>query len=265
MWRRSDATTGGPMVRLGTKWPSITSTCSRSASAATAYRRPRPGPRSRPTGSTGRSRATAISRPPHPQQVHAVGAGGVGKRLAGAPGPDRRPGRSRTSPASAAADGCRSSSGRRRTSRPQSVHSARRRPPWRTVTDGRAEYPALQRGQFGDVPPSGDPPPGVRPPAQHAEPGTGRVDQHPVGHSLARRGGWPPSTTTRDIAGTDANCISGKPAGRRRLYVNRHNHAAGAQSRWLPPGAAHRSTTRSLQRAAADASPATHCDAGFCT
>ena len=29
---RSDFTTGGPMVRLGTKWPSITSTCNRSAS-----------------------------------------------------------------------------------------------------------------------------------------------------------------------------------------------------------------------------------------
>src|SRR5262245_18897219 len=32
---RSACTTGGPIVRLGTKWPSITSTWSRSASAAT--------------------------------------------------------------------------------------------------------------------------------------------------------------------------------------------------------------------------------------
>ena len=31
---RSDFTTGGPMVRLGTKWPSITSTCRRSATSA---------------------------------------------------------------------------------------------------------------------------------------------------------------------------------------------------------------------------------------
>ena len=32
---RSELTTGGPIVRTGTKWPSITSTCSRSASVAT--------------------------------------------------------------------------------------------------------------------------------------------------------------------------------------------------------------------------------------
>ncbi len=35
-WRRSEATTGGPIVRLGTKWPSMTSTCSQSAALATS-------------------------------------------------------------------------------------------------------------------------------------------------------------------------------------------------------------------------------------
>lgn len=33
--RRRHATTGAPSVRLGTKWPSMTSTCSQSAPAAT--------------------------------------------------------------------------------------------------------------------------------------------------------------------------------------------------------------------------------------
>ena len=35
LWARSEATTGGPMVRLGTKWPSMTSTCSQSVPGAT--------------------------------------------------------------------------------------------------------------------------------------------------------------------------------------------------------------------------------------
>ncbi len=35
LWFRSDATTGGPMVRFGTKWPSITSTWSQSVPGVT--------------------------------------------------------------------------------------------------------------------------------------------------------------------------------------------------------------------------------------
>ncbi len=36
MWRRSDATTGGPIVTFGTKCPSMTSTWSQSAEGATS-------------------------------------------------------------------------------------------------------------------------------------------------------------------------------------------------------------------------------------
>ena len=50
----SASTTGRPMVRFGTKWPSITSTCSQSA-PSTAARPRRPAGRSRRTGSTARS------------------------------------------------------------------------------------------------------------------------------------------------------------------------------------------------------------------
>ena len=36
VWRRNDATTGGPIVTLGTKCPSMTSTWSQSAACATS-------------------------------------------------------------------------------------------------------------------------------------------------------------------------------------------------------------------------------------
>ena len=36
LWRRNEATTGGPIVRFGTKCPSITSTCSQSVTVATS-------------------------------------------------------------------------------------------------------------------------------------------------------------------------------------------------------------------------------------
>jgi hypothetical protein len=36
VWERNDFTTGGPIVKLGTKWPSMTSMCNQSASALTS-------------------------------------------------------------------------------------------------------------------------------------------------------------------------------------------------------------------------------------
>ena len=71
MCLRSDFTTGAPRVITGTKWPSITSTCRRSARARRGRPR-RPGGRSRPTGS--RARSSRSRAEPSPGAYGAAGA-----------------------------------------------------------------------------------------------------------------------------------------------------------------------------------------------
>src|SRR4051795_4724955 len=79
------ATTGGPIVRFGTKWPSITSTCSRSASGATASMASARAAKSadRIDGAI-RTTLRTLSRRAEPQDEHAVGSDRL-REQAGAP------------------------------------------------------------------------------------------------------------------------------------------------------------------------------------
>src|SRR4051812_8703274 len=78
-------TTGGPMVRLGTKWPSITSTCRRSAWGATPSMASARAAKSADR-MDGAMRAIAVNLPGPPQrnEEHAVGAAGL-RQQEGAP------------------------------------------------------------------------------------------------------------------------------------------------------------------------------------
>src|SRR5947209_8555511 len=90
-WRSMAFTTGGPMVRLGTKWPSITSTWRRSVSGATVSIAAASAAKSAER-IDGAMRTIGVTLPggPKRQEVHPVGAGVLGKQ-AGTPsdGPPR--------------------------------------------------------------------------------------------------------------------------------------------------------------------------------
>src|SRR2546423_273929 len=81
------ATTGGPMVRLGTKWPSITSTCSKSACGATASMASASAAKSadRIEGAM-RTTPRTLSRRAQSEDVHAVGAAGLWKKAGASAG-----------------------------------------------------------------------------------------------------------------------------------------------------------------------------------
>src|SRR5438067_2733774 len=79
-------TTGGPMVRLGTKWPSMTSICRRSASAATASMAWARAAKSadRIDGATRTMAAVTLPGGPQTDDVHPVSARGLRKQAGSA-------------------------------------------------------------------------------------------------------------------------------------------------------------------------------------
>src|SRR3954469_7458364 len=87
------ATTGGPMVRFGTKWPSITSTCNRSASGATASMASARAAKSaeRIDGAM-RTTLRTLPRRAEPEEEHAVGSDRLREQTGAPAGPiPRRP------------------------------------------------------------------------------------------------------------------------------------------------------------------------------
>ncbi len=218
---RSDFTTGGPIVRLGTKWPSITSTWRRSASAAT---------RSTSSASWAKSadridgaifmaspRATAATRRPSPRSgarakraatIHPVGAGVVREqdRAASARLATARPAAAR-----------RRVAGARRAAQAStpvvssavSVHTeytsdtARPDDAGGRARAGRVGAPRARRRSAGRMRQRG-----LGAPAEHAQAAARRVDQDPVERSQSgpgapgrrRRPGGPRSSPSRSRA-----------------------------------------------------------------
>src|SRR3954454_10127989 len=92
------ATTGGPMVRVGTKWPSMTSTCSRSASAGTlAMAAPRAAKSAERREGAIRATGCTLSRRPEADDEHPVRPDGLGQQAGATAGrlPWRAPRRER--------------------------------------------------------------------------------------------------------------------------------------------------------------------------
>src|SRR5262245_5028918 len=224
---RSDFTTGGPMVRLGTKWPSITSTWRRSASAAT---------RSTSSASWAKSADRidgAILFPvtaspyvrPKPQDIHAVGAGIVREQElsppAAPPGPPRGwvgdelrelvlgpgvdPGRLGARQRANGVDG--------HAARP---HRPRRRP----------QQVLLQLDQVRHLR-GRDAPPQLGPPAHDAEAAARRVHEHAVGEAVAHGQGPAVGHDREDVTETEPIPGAGDEPDAGGLHVAR-DHAAVA-------------------------------------
>ena len=254
---RRHLTTGAPIERFGTKWPSITSTCSRSACGRIRSTSAASSAKSA-AGSTVRSfpwRSTltgAVRRAGQDEEVHPVGAGRLREQQCASP--PRPPRCARRRLGDEAGQRARAPTRRRRSSRPAvSVHTEyTSRPPGRTIVAAAREQLALQRGELVDRV-GLDPPARLRSAPQHPEARARRVEQHavegvrPERQSRGRRP-RPESTAASPSRVAARRTRSSRPA----CDVDRHDEPrssiASASAVALPPGAAPTSSTRSPGR-----------------
>ena len=239
----SASTTGSPSVRFGTKWLSITSTCSQSAAGDR-------GGLGGEVGEVGREHArrdldthggadprtpAAGSAAAEQGQEHRVGAVPVRPQLHGPRHRARRVGHARA--AAAAASSRRTSS---RSASTAATHAGRlgehrgaghvgHHAPGPDAVERRAQQRTLERDELLEV--AGlTAPARLRPPAQRTQPGARRVDQHPVERALA-------PGRTGAVGGHHAEQPGADPGRRRATSAARCSSRSEASSRAPRPPA----------------------------